>query len=116
MRKICLVAAAALLVALSSPALTAAKSAAYKPCSGGFNPDGAKGSFYSKIRAKKIKCGTARSITKAWVRYEAMTDGANPTGKVKIKGYKCSGKTTAGGALSVVCANGGKGVRFTGHP
>ena len=116
MRKIILVVAALLLF----PALAPAKQATYKPCGGGFNPDGSKGSFYSSIRAKKITCAKARSITKAWVKYEDMTDGANPTGKVTIKGYKCSGKALSApdsdGALAVKCVNGGKAVRFSGHP
>ena len=99
----------------------AAPAASYKSCSGGFNPDGSKGSFYMKIRAKGISCATAKSVTKAWVKYEASTDGANPTAKVKIKGYTCSGKAVKSasdpeGGLAVVCAKGAKAVRFTGHP
>jgi hypothetical protein len=98
-----------------------APAASYKSCSGGFNPDGSKGSFYRKIRAKGTSCATARSVTKAWVKYEAMHDGANPTAKVTIKGYKCAGKSVkssgySDGALSVLCTKGTAAIRFTGSP
>jgi hypothetical protein len=113
MRKPILVALA--VVALPLFVSSAAQSTAYKPCSGGFNPDGSKGSFYKSIRAKGIGCPAAKAITKAWVRYEASTDGANPTAKVKIKGYKCSGKAVKS-SLVVSCVKGSKAVRFVGHP
>jgi hypothetical protein len=119
MRKLILTA-----LAVSATALTASASApaaSYKSCSGGFNPDGSAGSFYIKIRAKGLGCPTAKAVTKAWVRYEASRDGANPTAKVKVKGYSCSGRSikSAGddeGALAVLCVKGTKAVRFTGHP
>lgn len=119
MRKLFLIVLAAAVVPLALSAV--APAASYKSCSGGFNPDGSKGSFYMKIRAKGLSCATAKSVTKAWVKYEASTDGANPTAKVTIKGYKCSGKALKSsgdseGALSVVCAKANKAVRFTGHP
>jgi hypothetical protein len=115
MRKLFLIvlATAALPLMLSA----AAPAASYKSCSGGFDADGSKGSFYTKIRAKGLSCPTAKSVTKAWVKYEASTDGANPTAKVKVKGYSCTGKALKGaGALSVVCVKGKAAVRFTGSP
>jgi len=119
MRKLILIALAVSAVPLAASA--AAPAASYKSCSGGFNPDGSSGSFYRKIRAKGISCPTAKGVTKAWVKYEASRDGANPTAKVTVKGYKCSGKSVKSsgddeGALAVICAKGSKAVRFTGHP
>src|SRR3954453_19912349 len=119
MRRLLVIALATAAVAPVAP--VAAPAASYKSCGGGFNPDGSKGSFYRSIRAKGISCATAKAITRAWVRYEAMHDGANPTGKVRVKGYRCSGKASkssgdGGSALSVVCVRGAKAVRFLGHP
>jgi len=67
------------------------------------------------IRAQGVSCPTAKSVTKAWVKYEAMHDGANPTGKVKVKGYACTGKASKS-ALVVTCKKGKAVVRFTGSP
>ncbi len=94
----------------------------FTPCSGGYNPDGTKGSFYSNIRAKRVSCSVARSVTKAWVVKEARSDGANPTARISVKGYSCKGSVKrmdprdAEGGLEVFCAQGRKGVRFYGHP
>ena len=98
-----------------------AAGAAYKPCPGGFDPDGSKGDFYAQIRAKGVSCSTAKSVTRAWIKHQNMTDGANPTGRVKIKGMRCTGKAIkkAGdpnGGLAVTCVKGTTAVRFYGHP
>jgi hypothetical protein len=103
---------------------SAAAAPQYVSCSGGYNPDGTPGSFYRMIKAKRVSCATARSVTKAWVVHESQTDGANPTGKVTIKGFACRGRATGGGGddpdggLAVTCKRSGgkKVVRFYGHP
>jgi hypothetical protein len=100
-----------------------AAAARFHACAGTFAPDGtAGGGFYGHIRAKRTGCATARSVTRAWVRYEAMTDGANPTGRVRIRGYSCRGRTVSlapgdlEGGLSVLCTRGHRAVSFLGHP
>lgn len=110
-----LVVAACGLVAVPAPA------AGYRPCAGGFAPDGSEGDFYGRIGAKNVGCSTARSVTRAWIGHQNKTDGANPTGRVKIKGMRCTGRAVkrAGdpnGGLAVTCVKGRSAVRFYGHP
>jgi hypothetical protein len=117
------VALAALACGLVFVPAAPAAGTAYKSCSGGYNNDGTPGTFYRKIRAKRVTCSTARSVTKAWIVYEAKTDGANPTATVKINGYSCKGSAVSApgdpnGGLEVRCVRDGgrKAVRFYGHP
>jgi hypothetical protein len=45
-----------------------AAAASYKTCAGSFDPTGAAGGgFFRDIRAKRVTCRTARSVTRAWV-------------------------------------------------
>lgn len=98
-----------------------ASAAGYKSCAGGFDPDGSRGDFYAKISAKGVGCATAKSVTRAWIKHQNKTDGANPAGRVTIKGMRCTGKAVkhAGdpnGGLSVTCVKRASVVRFYGHP
>ncbi|MCW3015677.1 MAG: hypothetical protein JWO02_2769 [Solirubrobacterales bacterium] len=114
----------ALGAALVLPALVGAgpaSAASFKACSGSYAPDGTPGGgFYSRIKAKRITCTTARTVTRAWVK--AMASGStNPTTKVKVQGYSCKRKAVSSpgdpnGGLSVLCTNGTKAVSFYGHP
>jgi hypothetical protein len=94
----------------------------YKSCAGGYNPDGTPGSFYRKIRAKRVGCTTARTVVKAWVR--AHADGSSSViARITVAGYSCKGAGVSApgdpnGGLSVLCTRDGgrKAVRFYGHP
>lgn len=100
-----------------------AAAAGFHACAGSFSPDGTPGGgFYGRVRAKRIGCTTARAVTRAWVVHEAATDGANPTARVRIKGYSCRGRAVRTapadreGGLSVLCTRGLRAVAFFGHP
>jgi hypothetical protein len=100
-----------------------AATAHFHDCAGSYGPDGTPGQgFYRRIRAKRTGCTTANRVTLAWVKYEAMHDGANPTGRVRIRGYHCRGHVVrdhpgdAEGGLGVLCTRGAKAVAFYGHP
>src|SRR5258708_2185764 len=110
MRRLLVIAvAAAALAAL--PTTTAGAAGTYVKCSGGYNPDGTQGSFYRKIRAKRITCSAARVVVKAWVvKHKSGT--TDPTKKVTVNGYSCSGKAVSGpsdpdGGLEVLCQRDG---------
>jgi len=114
--------ALAVLVAATAGAGVATGATGYASCSGGFNPDGTSGAFYTRIRAKRVSCRTARSVVKAWVVKQAASDGANPVGTTKVKGYTCRGRSYGGsadadGGLAVTCKHGSRHViTFIGHP
>lgn len=110
-----------LVVAACAASAAPAPAAGYRSCKGGFAPDGSKGDFYGRIGAKAISCSTAKSVTRAWIGHQNKTDGANPTGRVTIKGMRCTGRAVkhAGdpnGGLAVTCVKGRAAVRFYGHP
>lgn len=111
-----------IILAVAATVLAApASGAAYRSCPGGFDPDGSKGDFYGQIRAKGVTCATAKSVVRAWVKFQNMTDGANPTGRVTIKRMRCSGRAVErkgdpNGGLAVACVKGKTAVRFYGHP
>jgi hypothetical protein len=104
------------------PAGTAGAAGTYTSCSGGYDPDGTPGSFYRKIRAKRITCSAARVVVKAWV-VKHKSGSSDPTKKVTISGYSCTGKSVSApgdpnGGLEVLCQRDGgrKATRFFGHP
>ena len=53
---------------------------------------------------------------------QAASDGANPVGTTKVKGYTCRGRSYGGsadadGGLAVTCKHGSRHViTFIGHP
>jgi hypothetical protein len=106
--------------ALAAGALAVVPAAASaKSCPGGFNPDGTKGDFYRQLRVSGVGCPAGRSLMHTWV--VQMSGGKNPVGTVTVKGYACTGRSTAGsedmdGGLKVRCVKGTKVVRFYGHP
>jgi hypothetical protein len=116
--------AAVLAAALLTPALVTAGpagAASFTACGGSYGPDGTPGAgFYRKIKAKRITCTAAKKVVLKWIKSHA--DGTdNPTTKVKVLGYSCSGKATQSasdpdGGLSVLCVSGRKAVSFYGHP
>jgi len=92
-----------------------AATAPFKRCSGSFDPQGkAGGGFYRDIRAERVTCTTARSVTKAWVVAHA-SGSTNPMKKSIVKGYSCTG-TGANNVLRIICVrdNGRRAVRFVG--
>jgi hypothetical protein len=106
----------ATVTAVAAPSATSA--AVFKPCSGSFDPQGnAGGGFYRGIRAKRVTCDTARSVTKAWV-VAHKSGSTNPTKKSVVKGYSCTGTVPASNALRILCVRDGgrKAVRFVGSP
>ena len=110
--------AVSVLAAGAVAAVPAAASA--KACSGGFNPDGSKGSFYQQLRVTGLSCSAGRTVMHKWVVKMAPGTG-NPTRTVTVKGFTCSGRSTATsedpeGGLKVRCVKGAKVVRFYGHP
>ena len=115
-------AVAATLVAPAVVSTGPASAASFKPCAGSYDPQGNPGGgFYSKIKAKRITCPTAKKVTLAWIKKEAPGT-TDPTAKVKVLGYTCKGKAVKlapgdlEGGLSVLCTNGTKAVSFYGHP
>jgi len=118
------IAVLALVAALLVPAFAGAgpaSAATFKACSGSFAPDGTPGGgFYSRIKAKRITCTTARSVTRAWVKRMA-SGSTNPTTRVTVLGYSCRGRSVSSpgdpnGGLSVLCTRDLKAVSFYGHP
>jgi len=113
---------AVVVVTAAAGAGVATGAAGYASCSGGFNPDGTSGAFYQRIRAKRVTCRTAKAVVKAWVVKQAASDGANPVGTTKVKGYTCRGRSYGAGAdadggLAVTCKHGSRHViTFIGHP
>jgi hypothetical protein len=107
--------------ALAAGALAAVPAAASaQSCPGGFNPDGSKGDFYSRLRVTGTGCAAGRKVMHRWVVRMSPGTG-NPTRTVTVKRYTCSGRSTAGhedmdGGLKVRCVKGAKVVRFYGHP
>jgi hypothetical protein len=102
--------------------VSGASAASFHNCSGGFNPDGSKGAFYSKIKAKNTSCKRARAVAHAWIVYEYKHSSLNPTSRVMIGSWSCKGKSVplgpgdTDGGLLVTCTLGSKAVRFYGHP
>lgn len=106
--------------AAALPTLPAAAAARSHACAGNYGPDGTPGGhFYRRIRATHTGCATANRVTRAWVRYEAMHDGADPTGRVRVLAYTCRGRTVPDGAessgIAVRCTRGARIVTFFGH-
>lgn len=116
MRRTAAVLTVALLAALGLAAPAGARAgASYKPCAGGFNPDGSPGPFYSKIKVKRITCAAGRKVVKNWV-IQAEDSRVPPTATRKVLGYTCKG-TASGEALDVKCTKAnGKAVAFHGQP
>ena len=104
-------------VAVAAPSTTGA-AAVFKPCAGSFDPQGKPGGgFYRDIKAKRVTCDTARSVTKAWV-VAHKSGSTNPTKKSVVKGYSCTGTVPANNSLRILCVRDGgrKAVRFVGSP
>ena len=87
----------------------------------GFNPDGTSGAFYTGSAPSASAAGRP-GVVKAWVVKQAASDGANPVGTTKVKGYTCRGRSYGGsadadGGLAVTCKHGSRHViTFIGHP
>jgi len=110
--------AALLATAVLAAASTAGAATPFQPCSGSFGPQGAPGGgFYRNIKAKRVTCTAARSVTKAWV-VAHRTGSTNPTKRSVVKGYACTGTATSSGLLKILCVRDGgrKAVRFEGSP
>lgn len=115
MRRAAALLTVALLAGLAGAPSAGAGSSSYTSCSGGFNPDGSPGSFYSKIKVKRITCTAGKKVVKDWV-IQAEDSRVPPTATRKVLGYTCKGKAS-GGALDVKCTKaGGKAVTFHGQP
>lgn len=128
-----------LLVVLAATAMTAAfpstasSAVRYKRCGGGVDVDGAilaRPSFYRRIRARKVRCRTARQvIAKFAVRanHDGYIPTSNPHGsfierfQLSGKGWRCTARWKGPAPfirarhLAVGCKRrGGYRVRFIG--
>lgn len=115
MRRTAAVLTVALLAALALAPTAGAGGTGYTSCSGGFNPDGSPGTFYAKIKVKRITCAAGKKVVKDWV-IQAEDSRVPPTATRKVLGYTCKGKAS-GEALDVKCTKAnGKAVTFHGQP
>lgn len=107
--------AAAALAAPSGLAAAAPSAAAkYHRCAGTFGPRGEPGQgFFHAIRAKRVRCRTARRIIRAYLR-SGMT-----TRPKRVRGYSCRvrvGTPSDPEEGKLRCVRGSRAIRATGHP
>jgi hypothetical protein len=113
---------ALLVLTAGSVAPGTAATAPFHACAGHYGFDGdPDGRFFRRIMARRTGCTTANRVTLAWVRLNAMHDGADPTGRVRVRGYSCRGRvvpdpgTRGTSGLAVRCSRDAKAITFFGH-
>lgn len=103
------------LTASSAPAASGHSSSAYQRCAGSFGAQGQAGNgFHHDIRAKRISCRRARSLTRQWV---LDNQDGHPFTKT-VGAYRCRYPAAPVNSLRVVCESPTRrrGFRFEAHP
>lgn len=112
-----LVTVAVAVVAVGAAGPSAAHAAGYHHCTGTFGPRGEPGQgFFRRIRAKRVRCHTARRVIRRYLR-----TGAG--GTRMVRGYRCrlrivttSHDPDGTGYLRCGRHHGRRVIRAVGHP